>query len=74
MGELTIKKICKEIIAFVFNGIDAVQLIQQRAEQLPDPLKQGHHMQDSTCRSMASLMALTHSRSSSRGPNSYLIP
>ena len=61
MGELTIKKICKETVAwclFVFNGTDTVQVIQQRAEQLPDPLKQGHHMQDSTCNSTASLTAL----------------
>jgi hypothetical protein len=31
-------------------------------------------MQASTYNSMASLMALTHSRSSSRGPNSFLVP
>jgi hypothetical protein len=31
-------------------------------------------MQASTCNSMASLTALTQSRSSSRGPNSFLIP
>jgi hypothetical protein len=33
----------------LFNGTDAVQVILQRAEQLLDPLKQGHHMQASTC-------------------------
>jgi hypothetical protein len=37
-------------------------------------LKQRHHMQASTCNSMASLTALTQSRSSSRGPNNFLIP
>jgi hypothetical protein len=31
-------------------------------------------MQASTCNSIASLMVLTQSRSSSRGPNSFLIP
>jgi hypothetical protein len=31
-------------------------------------------MQASTCNSVASLMALTQSRSSSRGPNNFLVP
>ncbi len=31
-------------------------------------------MQASTCNSMASLRALTQSRSSSRGPDSFLVP
>ncbi len=32
------------------------------------------YMQASTCNSMPSLMALTPSRPSSRGPNSFLVP
>ncbi len=59
----------------LFNGTDTCSpghLAEGR--RALDSLKQRHHMLASTCNSMASLTALTQSRSSSRGRNGFLIP
>ena len=53
---------------------DVLALVEGACVMVATATSSSSFMQASTCNSMASLTALTQSRSSSREPNSFLIP